>query len=50
MNVLIQCYPHTVLPTHIKFSVTQIEYPLGGSSKKGNHVYFLMIVAMVLLL
>ncbi len=32
-----------------QFSVPQIEYPLGGSSKKGSHVYFL-IVAMVLLL
>ncbi len=30
----------------IEFSVTQIEYPLGDSSKKGNHVYFLLIVAM----
>ncbi len=28
----------------------QIDYPLGGSSKKGSHVYFLLIVAMVLLL
>ncbi len=28
----------------------QIEYPLGGSSKKSSHVYFLLIVAMVLLL
>ncbi len=33
-----------------QFSVPQIEYPLGGSSKKGSHVYFLLIVAMVLLL
>ncbi len=33
-----------------QFSVPQIEYPLGGSSKKGSHVYFLFIVAMVLLL
>ncbi len=33
-----------------EFSVPQIEYPLGGSSKKGSHVYFLLIVAMVLLL
>ncbi len=36
--------------TDIQFSVPQIEYPLGGSSKKGSHVYFLLIVAMVLLL
>ncbi len=33
-----------------QFSVPQIEYPLGGSSKRGSHVYFLLIVAMVLLL
>ncbi len=31
-----------------KFSVPQVEYPLGGSSKKGSHVYFLLIVAMIL--
>ncbi len=30
--------------------VSQIVCPLGSSSKKGNHVYFLLIVAMVLLL
>ncbi len=34
----------------MQFSVPQIEYPLGGSSKKGSHVYFLLRVAMVLLL
>ncbi len=33
-----------------QFSVPQIEYLLGGSSIKGSHVYFLLIVAMVLLL
>ncbi len=33
-----------------QFSIPQIEYPLGGSSKKGSHVYFLLIVAMLLLL
>ncbi len=40
-----------LLRTHItqQFSVSQIEYPLGGSSKKGSHVYFLLIAAMVLL-
>ncbi len=32
----------------IQFSVPQIEYPLGGSSKKGSNVYFLLIDAMVL--
>ncbi len=39
----------TELP-HTQFSVPQIEYPLGGNSKKGSHVYFLLRVAMVLLL
>ncbi len=34
----------------MQFSVPQIEYPPEGSSKKGSHVYFLLIVAMVLLL
>ncbi len=34
----------------LQFSLPQMEYPLGGSSKKGSHVYFLLIVAMVLLL
>ncbi len=33
-----------------QFAVLQIEYPLGSSSKKGSHIYFLLIVAMVLLL
>ncbi len=32
----------------LQFLVPQIEYSLGGSSKKGSHVYFLLIVAMVL--
>ncbi len=34
----------------LQFSVPQIEYPLVVSSKKGSHVYFLLIVVMVLLL
>ncbi len=34
----------------LKFSIPQIEYKLGDSSKKGSHVCFLLIVAMVLLL
>ncbi len=34
----------------LEFSVPQIEYTPGGSSKKGSHVYFLLIVAMALLL
>ncbi len=33
----------------IQFSVSQIEYPLEGSSKRDSHVYFLLIVTMVLL-
>ncbi len=33
-----------------QFSVPQIQYPPGGSSRKVSHVYFLLIVAMVLLL
>ncbi len=33
-----------------QFSVPQIEYTLGGTSKMGSHIYFLLIVAMVLLL
>ncbi len=33
-----------------EFSVPQIEYPLGGSSKKGSHVYFLLHVFWVILL
>ncbi len=32
-----------------QFSVPQIEYPLGGSSKKGSHVYFLLQVFWVIL-
>ncbi len=31
-------------------SVPRIEYPLGGSSKKGSHVYFLLQVFWVILL
>ncbi len=34
----------------IQFSVPQIEYQLGGSSKKGSHVYFLLQVFWVILL
>ncbi len=33
-----------------QFSVSQIEYPLGGSSKKDGHVYFLMQVFWAILL
>ncbi len=42
--------PQDLFFLHVIFSVPQIEYPLGGSSKKGSHDYFLLIVAMVLLL
>ncbi len=34
---------------NLQLSVPQIEYPPGGSSKTGSHVYFLLNVAMVLL-
>ncbi len=34
----------------IQFSVPQIEYPLGGSTKKGSNVYFLLQVFWVILL
>ncbi len=34
----------------LQFSVSQIDYPLGGSSKKGSHVYFLLQVFWVILL
>ncbi len=34
----------------MKFSVPQIEYPPGGSNKKGSHVYFLLQVFWVILL
>ncbi len=33
-----------------EFSVSQIEHSIGGCSKKCSYVYFLLIVAMVLLL
>ncbi len=33
-----------------QFSVPQIEYPLGGSSKTGSHVYFLLHIFLVILL
>ncbi len=33
-----------------QFSVSQIKYPLGGSSKKGSHVYFLLQVFRIILL
>ncbi len=30
------------MPVITQLLVTQIEYPLGDSSKKGSHVYFLL--------
>ncbi len=33
-----------------QFSVPQIEYTLGGITKKGSHVYFLLQVFWVILL
>ncbi len=38
---LLIIYRHLIV---LEFSVPQIEYPLGGSRKKGSHVYFLLIV------
>ncbi len=35
---------------HSQLSVPQTEYTLGGTNKMGSHVYFQLIVAMVLLL
>ncbi len=35
-------YALYLIEQYIQFSVPQIEYPLGGSSKKGSHVYFLL--------
>ncbi len=46
----ISLWTEKVALTVIQFSVPQIEYPLRGSSKNDSHVYFLLIVAMVLLL
>ncbi len=34
----------------MQFSVPQIEYPIGGSTKNGSHVYFLLQVFCVILL
>ncbi len=49
MGVLLKKWGNTAI-CKVQFSVHQIEYPLGGSSKKGSHVYVLLIVAIVLLL
>ncbi len=42
-----QNHANFVVKYVIQLSVPQIEYPLGG---KGSHIYFLLIVTMVLLL
>ncbi len=34
----------------IQFSLPQVEYPLGGNSKKGSHIYVLLQVVWVILL
>ncbi len=51
-HVCVRLIRHCIIEvcSHAQFSVPQIEYTLGGTSKKGSHVYFLLIVAMVLLL
>ncbi len=38
------------LSNKYQFSIPRIEYPLGGSSKKGSHVYFLLQVLWVIIL
>ncbi len=42
--------PHPIIMLVGQFSVPHIEYLLRGSSKKGNHVYFLLQVFWVILL
>ncbi len=51
-TLLVVCIQKSVIKVYLclPFSVPQIEYLLGGSSKKGRHVYFLLKVAMVKLL
>ncbi len=50
--VIDSCSPSRVnsCKTLMKFSEHRIEYPLGGSSKKGSQVYFLLQVFWVVLL
>ncbi len=57
ITTMIECRPTycdaLIMEDHLckkQVSVPQTEYTLGGSNKKGSHVYFLLIVAMVLLL
>ncbi len=40
----------TLIISRCGSTVPQIECPLGGSSKKDSYIYFMLIVAMVLLL
>ncbi len=49
MNISLKATIISLTAHHLYFSVPQIEYPLGGSIKKGSHDYFLLIVAMVIL-
>ncbi len=41
---MISIYHHD----NLNVDIAILEYPLGGSSKKGSHVYFLLITAMVI--
>ncbi len=50
VNCKIMSHYQALKNTHMLFSVPQIEYTLGSTGKMGNHVYFLLIVAMVQLL
>ncbi len=48
LRLRIHLLSHISYNNNFQFSVPQIEYPLRGSSKKGSHVYFQLIVAVVL--
>ncbi len=52
VSVWLQADANTTLLGNLlnQFSVPQIEYPIGGSSKKGSHVYFRLQVFWVVLL
>ncbi len=45
-NLPQKCSKVSKVVVHFQFSVPQIKYPLGGSSKNASHVYFLLVVAI----
>ncbi len=49
-GMILRKIQYLIILIFYQFSAPQIEYPLGDSSKKGSHVYFLLIISMVLLL